>query len=167
MLAFFFSTDVDSFNICQPSFAKVAMWIIMADFLNESIHIIFALFLFLFFFVLQPGCIDKFHKDTQSIIEHVAKDSAEKGLSEEAVNLFDLAKVHYCTVCRHSTSDFICKVKLQCTCNARTSFILLVSELNYSCQSKRHYTLMVIVLIIFLIIKVSVGCELIYLEKLG
>ena len=37
----------------------------------------------------------------------MAKDSAEKGLSEEAVNLFDLAKVHYCTVCRHSTSDFI------------------------------------------------------------
>ena len=51
MLAFFFSTDVDSFNICQPSFAKVAMWIIMADFLNESIHIIFALFLFFFFFL--------------------------------------------------------------------------------------------------------------------
>ena len=51
MLAFFFSTDVDSFNICQPSFAKVAMWIvIMADFLNENIHIIFALFyLFIFF----------------------------------------------------------------------------------------------------------------------
>lgn len=97
----------------------------------------------------------------------MAKDSAEKGLSEEAVNLFDLAKVHYCTVCRHSTSDFICKVKLRCTCNARTSFILLVSELNYSCQFKRHYTLMVIVLIIFLIIKVSVGCELICLEKLG
>ncbi|CAH3176978.1 unnamed protein product [Porites lobata] len=42
----------------------------------------------------RPGCIDKFHKDTQSIIEHVAKDSAEKGLSEEAVNLFDLAKSH-------------------------------------------------------------------------
>ena len=97
----------------------------------------------------------------------MAKDSAEKGLSEEAVNLFDLAKVHYCTVCRHVTSDFICKVKLQCTCNARTSFILLVSELNYSCQFKRHYTLMVIVLIIFLIIKVSVGYELICLEKLG
>lgn len=96
----------------------------------------------------------------------MAKDSAEKGLSEEAVNLFDLAKVHYCTVCRHSTSDFICKVKLQCTCNARTSFMLLASELNYSCQSKRHYTLMVIVLIILLIIKV-VGCELICLEKLG
>ena len=108
MLAFFLSTDVDSFNICLPSFAKVAMWIIMADFLSENIHIIFALFYYYFFFsVLQPGCIDKFHKDTQSIIEHVAKDSAEKGLSEEAVNLFDLAKVHYCTVCRHSTSDFI------------------------------------------------------------
>ena len=166
---FFFFTGVDSFNICQPSFAKVGMWIIMADFLNKNIHIIFALFdyFYYYFSVLQPGCIDKFHKDTQSIIEHVAKDSAEKGLSEEAVNLFDLAKVHYCTVCRHVTSDFICKVKLQCTCNARTSFILLVSELNYSCQFKRHYTLMIIVLIISLIIKVSIGCQLICLEKLG
>lgn len=42
----------------------------------------------------KPGCIDKFHKDTQRIIEIVAKDSAEKGLSEEAVKLFDLAKNH-------------------------------------------------------------------------
>ena len=50
MLAFFFSTDVDSFNICLPSFAKVAMWIIMADFLSENIHIIFALFYYYFFF---------------------------------------------------------------------------------------------------------------------
>jgi len=49
-------------------------------------------------------------------------------------------------------------------CNA---VILLVSKLNYSCQFKRHYTLMVIVLIIFLTIKVSIGCELICLEKLG
>ena len=49
-VGFFFSTDVDSFNICQPSFAKVAMWIIMADFLNENIHIIFALFYFFIFF---------------------------------------------------------------------------------------------------------------------
>ena len=97
----------------------------------------------------------------------MAKDSAEKGLSEEAVNLFDLAKVHYCTFCRHATSDFKCKVKLQCTCNARTFFILLVSELNYSCEFKRHYTLMVIVLITSLVIKVSIGCGLICLEKLG
>lgn len=42
----------------------------------------------------KPGCIDKFHRDTQRIIELVAKDSAEKGLSEEAVKLFDLAKNH-------------------------------------------------------------------------
>lgn len=42
----------------------------------------------------KPGCIDKFHKDTQKIIEVVAKDSADKGLSEEAVKLFDLAKNH-------------------------------------------------------------------------
>lgn len=42
----------------------------------------------------KPGCIDKFQKDTQRIIELVARDSAEKGLSEEAVKLFDLAKNH-------------------------------------------------------------------------
>ncbi|XP_020602897.1 nuclear pore complex protein Nup93-like [Orbicella faveolata] len=42
----------------------------------------------------NPGCIDKFHKDTLKIIELVAKDSAEKGLSEEAVKLYDLAKNH-------------------------------------------------------------------------
>lgn len=42
----------------------------------------------------RPGCIDKFSKDTQKIIEVVAKDSADKGLSEEAVKLFDLAKNH-------------------------------------------------------------------------
>ncbi|XP_058967670.1 nuclear pore complex protein Nup93 [Pocillopora verrucosa] len=42
----------------------------------------------------KPGCIDKFHRDTTKIIEVVAKDSAEKGLSEEAVKLFDLAKNH-------------------------------------------------------------------------
>ena len=47
MLALFFSTDVDSFNICQPSFAKVAMWMIMADFLNKNM---FALFYYYFFF---------------------------------------------------------------------------------------------------------------------
>ncbi|RMX42686.1 hypothetical protein pdam_00011867 [Pocillopora damicornis] len=42
----------------------------------------------------KPGCIDKFLRDTTKIIEVVAKDSAEKGLSEEAVKLFDLAKNH-------------------------------------------------------------------------
>lgn len=45
--------------------------------------------------MFQPGCIDKFQKDTQRIIELVARDSAEKGLSEEAVKLFDLAKVSF------------------------------------------------------------------------
>ena len=53
----------------------------------------------------QPGCIDKFHKDTLKIIELVAKDSAEKGLSEEAVKLFDLAKVQV-SFCVYSTMIF-------------------------------------------------------------
>ena len=41
----------------------------------------------------QPGAIDKFMKDTQKVIELVAKDTEEKGLFEEAVKLYDLAKV--------------------------------------------------------------------------
>jgi nuclear pore complex protein Nup93 len=41
----------------------------------------------------QPGAIDKFHGDTQKIIELVAKDTENKGLMEEAVRLYDLAKV--------------------------------------------------------------------------
>ena len=48
---FFFFTNVDRFNICQPSFAKVAMWIIiMADFLNENINIVFALFQYYYYY---------------------------------------------------------------------------------------------------------------------
>ena len=44
-------------------------------------------------FFFQPGAIDKFMKDTQKVIELVAKDTEEKGLFEEAVKLYDLAKV--------------------------------------------------------------------------
>jgi len=40
----------------------------------------------------RPGAIDKFHGDTQKIIELVAKDTENKGLIEEAVRLYDLAK---------------------------------------------------------------------------
>ncbi|KXJ26896.1 nuclear pore complex protein Nup93 [Exaiptasia diaphana] len=43
----------------------------------------------------KPGCIDKFQKnknDTQRIIEIVAKDTEEKGLFEESIKLYDLAK---------------------------------------------------------------------------
>ncbi|OWF34740.1 Nuclear pore complex protein Nup93 [Mizuhopecten yessoensis] len=40
----------------------------------------------------EPGAIDKFHGDTQKIIELVAKDTESKGLFEDAVRLYDLAK---------------------------------------------------------------------------
>ncbi|XP_046568513.1 nuclear pore complex protein Nup93-like [Haliotis rubra] len=42
----------------------------------------------------KPGAIDKFNRDTQKIIELVAKDTESKGLFEDAVMLFDLAKNH-------------------------------------------------------------------------
>ena len=42
---------------------------------------------------LQPGAIDKFHGDTQKVIEVVARDSESKGLFEDAVRLYDLASV--------------------------------------------------------------------------
>ena len=43
--------------------------------------------------LFQPGVIDKFHLDTEAIIELVARDSENKGLLEDAVRLYDLAKV--------------------------------------------------------------------------
>ena len=44
----------------------------------------------------QPGCIDKFHTDTSSVISFVAGEAEAMGLSEDAVRLYDLAKVsHY------------------------------------------------------------------------
>lgn len=42
----------------------------------------------------KAGAIDKFHGDTQKIIERVAKDTENKGLFEDAVRLYDLGKKH-------------------------------------------------------------------------
>lgn len=42
----------------------------------------------------KPGAIDQFNQDTQKIIELVAKDTESKGLFEDAVRLYDLAKNH-------------------------------------------------------------------------
>ncbi|XP_054706353.1 nuclear pore complex protein Nup93-like [Uloborus diversus] len=42
----------------------------------------------------KPGAIDKFLIDTQTIIEIVATDSENKGLYEDAIKLYDLAKKH-------------------------------------------------------------------------
>ena len=41
----------------------------------------------------KPGAIDKFHGDTQKIMELVARDTENKGLFEDAVKLYDLAGV--------------------------------------------------------------------------
>ena len=41
----------------------------------------------------QPGAIDKFYQDTDRIIETVARDTEAKGMFEEAVCLYDLARV--------------------------------------------------------------------------
>ena len=62
-------------------------------FICVSIEAILILYLLLTF--LQPGAIDKFHGDTQKIIEMVAKDTENKGLFEDAVKLYDLAKVTF------------------------------------------------------------------------
>ncbi|ELT94870.1 hypothetical protein CAPTEDRAFT_177509 [Capitella teleta] len=40
----------------------------------------------------RPGALDKFKLDTQGIIETVANDTESKGLYEDAVRLYDLAK---------------------------------------------------------------------------
>lgn len=42
---------------------------------------------------LQPGVIDKFAGDTRAIISKVALEAENKGLFEEAVKLYELAKV--------------------------------------------------------------------------
>ena len=41
----------------------------------------------------KPGCIDKFQKETSSVIDFVAQEAEEKGLYEDAIRLYDLAKV--------------------------------------------------------------------------
>lgn len=43
--------------------------------------------------LLQPGVIDKFAGDTRAIISKVALEAENKGLFEEAVRLYELAKV--------------------------------------------------------------------------
>ena len=44
-------------------------------------------------FLFQPGAIDKFCQDTDKIIEMVARDTEAKGMFEEAISLYDLARV--------------------------------------------------------------------------
>lgn len=42
----------------------------------------------------RPGLIDKFGGDAQKVIEAIAKDSESRGMLEDAVQLYDLAKMH-------------------------------------------------------------------------
>ena len=43
----------------------------------------------------KPGCIEKFQKDTSEVISFVAAEVEGKGLYEDAVRLYDLAKVRH------------------------------------------------------------------------
>ena len=48
----------------------------------------------------QPCCVDKFGVDTSEIISEIAKDTQRQGCLEDAVHLYDLAKVEmlFCIV---------------------------------------------------------------------
>ena len=41
----------------------------------------------------RPGCLDKFSVDTSVIISEIAKDTEKDGCYEDAIHLYDLAKV--------------------------------------------------------------------------
>ena len=41
----------------------------------------------------RAGCVDKFGIDTSDIISEIAKDTEKQGCLEDAVHLYDLAKV--------------------------------------------------------------------------
>jgi len=82
----------------------------------------------------------------------VAKDSAEKGLSEEAVKLFDLAKVHG-SLCVYSTMIFsfihgcgtsimqpFCMLILQNHEKALVILNKLLSQVRYFSPGMQHLT---------------------------
>ena len=64
----------------------------------------------------QPGAVDKFLDDIERVIELVAKDTEEKGLLEDAVKLFDLAKVspsqlsHFAVHSSSSTPSYLARL---------------------------------------------------------
>lgn len=49
----------------------------------------------------QPGCIDKFSKETSTIISFVAGEAETMGLTEDSVRLYDLAKVYWSLLLPH------------------------------------------------------------------
>lgn len=69
--------------------------------------------------LFQPGVIDKFAGDTRAIISKVALEAENKGLFEEAVRLYELAKVRGLPLCHpptpplplslHTSSPFVSK----------------------------------------------------------
>lgn len=42
---------------------------------------------------VKPGCVHKFQSDTSQVISFVADEAEAKGLYEDAIMLYDLAKV--------------------------------------------------------------------------
>lgn len=42
---------------------------------------------------IKPGCVDKFQSDTSEVIDFVAEEAEARGLCEDAIRLYDLAKV--------------------------------------------------------------------------
>lgn len=60
---------------------------------NTIVHSVFLSSKQCLFESLQPGVIDKFAGDTRAIITKVASEAENKGLFEEAVKLYELAKV--------------------------------------------------------------------------
>ena len=45
---------------------------------------------------VKPGAVEKFQSDTSQVIDFVASDAEEKGVYEDAIHLYDLAKVCVC-----------------------------------------------------------------------
>ena len=61
---------------------------------------------------VKPGAVEKFQSDTSQVIDFVASDAEEKGLYEDAIHLYDLAKV---CVCVHVCAR-VCMHMLICVC---------------------------------------------------
>ena len=72
-----------------------------------------------------PGLVDKFGDlvDTGKIIEFVAADSEDKGLLEDAVQLYDLAKKHARVV--ELLNKLLSQVKFLCYTHTNIFFSLI------------------------------------------
>ena len=76
------------------NFTSIQLFLILPKFKFRNVYIPYCLSWYGFkYYIFQPGAIDKFELDTMKIIQMVAKDSEDKGQFEDAVKLYDLAKV--------------------------------------------------------------------------